>query len=210
MIKNGLYDTLAAKLTLRTQLTRSHIIFWNENGPMQWIFYQHCGYWWPGAFSTRSSVATLLRTHPCVSSCLGLTFFPGIFHVLYGKRAVLLICWYIMSRHTYSSIIGCATWWPLLALLCWYRLIFFKSLQFTEIYALAMFKCIAVAWFNSLWPSDTVWGHKSGSTLAQIMACCLTAPSHYLNQCWLIISKVQWQSSECNFTRDASAISHWN
>ena len=28
------------------------------------------------------------------------------------------------------------------------------------------------------------------------MACCLTAPSHYLNQCWLIISKVLWHSSE--------------
>ena len=61
---------------------------------------------------------------------------------------------------------------------------------------------------NSLWPSDTIWRHKSGSTLAQLMACCLTAPSHYLNQCWLIISRVQWHSSECNFTRDTSAISH--
>ena len=37
--------------------------------------------------------------------------------------------------------------------------------------------------FNSLWPSDTIWRHKSGSTLAQVMACCLMAPSHYLNQC---------------------------
>ena len=27
------------------------------------------------------------------------------------------------------------------------------------------------------------------------MACCLTAPSHYLNQCWLITSKVYWHSS---------------
>ena len=63
---------------------------------------------------------------------------------------------------------------------------------------------------NSLWPSDTIWWHKSGSTLAQVMACCLMAPSHYLNQCWLIISKVQWHSSECKFTRDSSAISHWN
>ena len=43
---------------------------------------------------------------------------------------------------------------------------------------------------NSLRPSDTIWRHRSGSTLAQVMACCLTAPSHYLNQCWLIISKV--------------------
>ena len=62
---------------------------------------------------------------------------------------------------------------------------------------------------NSLWPSGTIWWHKSGSTLAQVIACCLTAPSHYLNQCWLIIGKVQWHSSECNFTRDTSAISHW-
>ena len=43
---------------------------------------------------------------------------------------------------------------------------------------------------NSLRPSDAIWRHRSGSTLAQIMAWCLTAPSHYLNQCWLIISKV--------------------
>ena len=37
-------------------------------------------------------------------------------------------------------------------------------------------------------PSDTIWRQRSMSTLAQIMACCLTAPSHYLNQCWLITS----------------------
>ena len=54
------------------------------------------------------------------------------------------------------------------------------------------------------------WWHKYGSTLAQVMACCLTAPSHYLNQCRLIISKVQWHPSESNFTRDTSVISHWN
>ena len=36
---------------------------------------------------------------------------------------------------------------------------------------------------NSLWPSNAIYWHRSGSTLAQVMACCLTAPSHYLNQC---------------------------
>ena len=56
---------------------------------------------------------------------------------------------------------------------------------------------IATRWhpyrsINSLWSSDTIWRQRSGSTLAQVMACCLTAPSHYLNQCWLIISEVQW------------------
>ena len=36
---------------------------------------------------------------------------------------------------------------------------------------------------NSLWPSVAIWRHRSWSTLAQVMARCLTAPSHYLNQC---------------------------
>ena len=30
--------------------------------------------------------------------------------------------------------------------------------------------------FSSLWPSDAIWRHWFGSTLAQVMACCLTAP----------------------------------
>ena len=41
---------------------------------------------------------------------------------------------------------------------------------------------------NSLWPSDAIWRQGSRSTLVQVMACCLMTPSHYLNQCWLIIS----------------------
>ena len=54
---------------------------------------------------------------------------------------------------------------------------------------------------NSLWSSDTIWWPKSGSTLAQVMACCLRAPSHYLNQCGLIINRV--------FTGIAWDISSW-
>ena len=50
--------------------------------------------------------------------------------------------------------------------------------------------------WNSLWSSDTIWRQRSGSTSAQVKACCLTAPSHCLNQCWLIINKVQRHSSE--------------
>ena len=48
--------------------------------------------------------------------------------------------------------------------------------------------------FNSLWPSDAIWRQGSRSKLVQVMACCLTAPRHYLNQCWLIIRKVLWHS----------------
>ena len=37
----------------------------------------------------------------------------------------------------------------------------------------------------SLCPSDTIGQHRSRSTLAELMACCLVAPNHYLSQCWL-------------------------
>ena len=60
-------------------------------------------------------------------------------------------------------------------------------------------------YLNSLGSGDAIWPQRSGSTLAQAMACCLRAPNHYLNQCWLIISKVEWHSSEGKFTRDTSA-----
>ena len=51
---------------------------------------------------------------------------------------------------------------------------------------------------NSLLPSDAIWRHRSGSTLAQTMAYCLLVLRHYLNQCWLLVNEVQWQSP-CQF-----------
>ena len=35
---------------------------------------------------------------------------------------------------------------------------------------------------KSLWPGNYIWWHRPGSTLAQVMACCMTAPSNYPNQ----------------------------
>ena len=49
--------------------------------------------------------------------------------------------------------------------------------------------------FNSLWPNYAIRRQGTESKLAQVMACCLMAPSQYLNQYWLIISKVLWHSS---------------
>ena len=60
---------------------------------------------------------------------------------------------------------------------------------------------------NTQWPSDTIWRHRSGSTLAQVMACCLTTPSHCLNQCWLIIHETHLHSSEDSFTRETLHLS---
>ena len=52
--------------------------------------------------------------------------------------------------------------------------------------------CLAIETFHfqrsALRSSDTIWRRLFWSTLAQVMARCMIAPSHYLNQCWLIIS----------------------
>ena len=51
------------------------------------------------------------------------------------------------------------------------------------------FFCFLWIHIKSLWPSDAIWQHRSGTMLAQVMACCLTAPSHYLNQCvWVNVA----------------------
>ena len=63
--------------------------------------------------------------------------------------------------------------------------------------------------FNSLYPSDTIWRHRSRSTLTRLMACCLMAPSHYPNQCWLIISEVLWHSRWSSFTGNARDMYAW-
>ena len=47
----------------------------------------------------------------------------------------------------------------------------------------------------------TKWRHRSGRTLARVITCCPTVPSHYLNQLWLTIKSVLWYSPESNFTR---------
>ena len=46
---------------------------------------------------------------------------------------------------------------------------------------------------NILWFSVTIWRHRPGSTLVQVMVCCLTATSQYVSQLWLLISV--WFSS---------------
>ena len=59
-----------------------------------------------------------------------------------------------------------------------------------------------------VWPTDSIWQHRSGSTLDQVMArclmvpiiaCCLFRPSHFLNQWWHIVNQTlrdtfQWNN----------------
>ena len=56
---------------------------------------------------------------------------------------------------------------------------------------------------NSLWPSGT----RSGSTLAQVMAWFLKAPSHYLRQCWFVVNGVLGHSHDQAIAQDILIIS---
>ena len=54
--------------------------------------------------------------------------------------------------------------------------------------------------------SDAMWWHKTGSTSAQVMACCMKAPSHFQIQWLIIISKVQEHSFKGIIARNISAV----
>ena len=97
---------------------------------------------------------------------------------------------FILIMHTFQVSVS---WYSKVSLLIWCRLL--KHF---------------VNFVNSLWPSDVIWWHGSRSALAQVMACCLKAPSHYLNHCWLMISGVLWHSPDSNFTENTQDIYLWN
>ena len=65
--------------------------------------------------------------------------------------------------------------------------------------------------FVSVWSVwlgyDTIWWHRSGSIL--LMTWYLAAPSHYLNQYWIIINGTRWPLDEGNFTVNMLDISHY-
>ena len=64
--------------------------------------------------------------------------------------------------------------WVIKNFIAYYGATYIKGLT-VHIYVLE--NPFRILWVNSL----VIWWHRSGSTLAQVMACCLIAPSHYLN-----------------------------
>ena len=54
----------------------------------------------------------------------------------------------------------------------------FVSFQFVLVLRYMVFRYVLV---NTLWPSDSAWRHKTRSTVVQVMACYLMAPSHNLS-----------------------------
>ena len=81
-----------------------------------------------------------------------------------------------------------------LASIFWITLFCFLIYTFTRMVVLITTCSSIYILVNSWWPSDSIWWQRSGPTLAQVMVCCLKAPSHCLNQCWLV-RNVVWCTS---------------
>ena len=77
-------------------------------------------------------------------------------------------------------------------------------------YILLSYVCAYI--FNSLWPGDTMWYHKSWPSLVQVMAHCLTGLSHYLIKFWLVNwthrKKLQqnFQQQAINFNQEYTCV----
>ena len=70
--------------------------------------------------------------------------------------------------------------------------------------------CLPPSSFLPLSHYDTIWRHRYGSTLVQIVVCCPMSPRHPLNQCWLMIESIIWHSHRRNFTISAYDLYPWH
>ena len=50
---------------------------------------------------------------------------------------------------------------------------------------------------------DSITCFSTNNPSAQVIACCLTAPRHYLKPCWILIREVPWHLQGNNFTLSA-------
>ena len=101
---------------------------------------------------------------------------------------------------------------------CWYIVNWIISrfgTNFSEILIkIQNFASIFLSWPQCV-SSDVVmtWHHRCGSTLDQIMACCLMAPSHHLSKYWLIdwtiITMIERNLTQ-NITIFCKATAFWN
>ena len=70
--------------------------------------------------------------------------------------------------------------------------------------------CNTVVSVNLLSPSDAIRSDQPWPSLVQVMACCLMASSHCLNNCWLITNEAFWRAAKHNFIiGDARDIHPW-
>ena len=86
---------------------------------------------------------------------------------------------------------------------CAFLLPYQPDIMFDVLFSQGIFNHLILAY------SDAICQHRSGSTLAVVMAWCMMAPSLYLNQCWFIIKGILQHSLESNFTKRSPELHPW-
>ena len=112
----------------------------------------------------------------------------------------LTLCWWVIMGD--FLIIQCLNCFKISQKQAWQPIIYFAwmtSMYFREYFCRFSrkshyFYILGVSHLNSLPPSDAIWQQIYRPIMAEVMACCLMATSHYLNQCWLTINKIIWHS----------------
>ena len=82
------------------------------------------------------------------------------------------------SRHWHGAFAWCRVLWRHVM-----HLVSMNKVQYSKFLWSTVWTCALLPGIISpLRPGDTMKWHRSGSTLVQAMACCLTSPSHCLNK----------------------------
>ena len=158
-------------------------ITWANVGPYHITIWHHLNQWWPKS------------CHHMASLCHnGLTHWGRVMHICVSKLTIigsvncLSLGWCQAIFWTTDGILLTDTLGTNYSeILIEIQTFSFKKMHLKMSSRKWQPSCLGL---NTLRPSDAICRHRSGSTLVQVMACYLTAPSHYLNQCWLTISKV--------------------
>ena len=171
--------------------------------------------WWRHQEETYSALLAFCEGNPPVTLQIPVArsfdvFFDVLINKRLGRQSIRRWCerpWRSMSRHCIESM-WC--WFEMLRIPWMWRhvkvnLLKKKSSLFICLVIITIalslpsssFLIVLCEWgfpyVNSLSLNDAIWWHRSWLTLAQVMSYCLTAPSHYLNQYWLI-NGVLWHS----------------
>ena len=78
---------------------------------------------------------------------------------------------------SYSFSLGLISFWCQLEGCRWRQISFWSCENGPSQWEMLRMEILGYDYLNSLWPNDVIGRHRSGSTLAQAMACYLTAPT---------------------------------
>ena len=145
--------------------------------PMKYISGYYCLYRISRAWVSNNITLNNVITYPCprylmLAQTMSCTMHPD----------VVWLCLCCNSYHTWGHWLHNAHGNSVIDLWIQYSLVFIFTIEITVDHHPFHLHNENLSSLNPLPPSDVIWWQRYWSTRALIMAWCLTAPNHYLNQ----------------------------